>query len=493
MHRYEGFGECLKRALKEQNLSASEAARLVGFRSRNSIFRILAGDASYDVKHRFLQSLYEILGSQWPPERWIELREALSVDRLGPECYRANFAFRRMLHEKEPETAPYLVHKIQADGSMTQAPLKDVLCGIADSTRVEIVITGCCDSALTQLLAECCGAAGEQGRLVMRHYIDTAEETISQNILGILPLVSKTWYNARLVSPGTCPAEMMTVYRLNAIHVHRWDETGKQFASMYLRCDKRDFITHLEVPGDSQSIKVLDHWRFQLELLKPLTGIGEAPGAFVAYTQQYALLEEDCAILSIKPDIHYNCIPVAVLEKAIIEGFEQSGMAEGSELTALINALKQVHEQRFRNMMEKHKVTHLVYSLPMMERFMRTGVMSDHFFIQRAYTVEERRACIRVLLDAMLNQPYFNVHFLKAEMPPLRYEMTYYDGKGIVLMDAYSNYDLNAEHSEALLILPAFMDAFHRFFKDELLANYVLSRGETILALERLLVMNVQE
>lgn len=490
MHRYEGFGECLKRALKEQNLSASEAARLVGFRSRNSIFRILAGDASYDVKHRFLQSLYEILGSQWPPERWIELREALSVDRLGPERYRANFAFRRMLHEKEPESAPYLVQKAQADGSMTQTLLKDVLCGINDSARAEIVITGCCDRTLTQLLAECCSAAGEQGRLVMRHYIDTAEETISQNILGILPLVSKPWYNARLVSPGACPAEMMSVYRLNAIYVHRWDEVGNQFSSMYLLCDKRDFITHFEGTGESKTIKVLDHWRFQLELLKPLTGIAGGPEAFVDYTQQYARLEDDCTILSIKPDVHYNCIPVSVLEQSVIEGFEQSGMVAGPELTTLINALKQVHERRFRNMMEKHKATHLVYSLPMMERFMRTGVLSDQFFIQRAYTVEERRTCIRVLLDAMLNQPYFNVHFLKAEMPPLRYEMTYYGGKGIVLMDAYSNYDLDTDHSEALLILPAFMDAFQRFFKDELLANYVLSRSETIMALERLLLMN---
>ena len=39
MKHFESFGDCLKRCLKENHLSASEAAKLVGFRSRNSIFR----------------------------------------------------------------------------------------------------------------------------------------------------------------------------------------------------------------------------------------------------------------------------------------------------------------------------------------------------------------------------------------------------------------------------------------------------------------------
>ena len=64
MHRHETFGECLKRCLQQENLSASEAARLVGFRSRNSIFRILAGDTGSDVNLRFMQRLNEVLGSQ---------------------------------------------------------------------------------------------------------------------------------------------------------------------------------------------------------------------------------------------------------------------------------------------------------------------------------------------------------------------------------------------------------------------------------------------
>ncbi|MGN1370135.1 MAG: helix-turn-helix domain-containing protein [Aristaeellaceae bacterium] len=488
--QYESFGACLKRVLKEENLSASEVARLVGFRSRNSIFRILSGNASSEVKQRFMQRLEETFGSRWPQKHWSALREALSVDRLGPERYQANCAFRRIFQEQD--TAPYLVHIPQKDGSTFIRPLAEELGELVKSDRVEIVLTGCCESALMLLLAECCGAAGAQGRLTIRHYIDTAQETISHHILGILPLVSKTWYNARLVPPDSCPPEMMAAFRLHAFYVQRRDADDHPYTSTYLLVDQRNFMTFGEREGNNHAVQIMDRWRFQLELLKPLAVSGEEPEVFVAYTKQYARLEDNCNILSIKPDVHFNCIPPSVLEPSIREGFAQAGMATGPELDALIAALAQVHEQRYRNMMEKHKVTHLVYSLPALERFMRTGVLSDQFFIQRAYTVEERRECIRVLLDGMRNHPYFHVHILKPDMPMPRYEISYYGGKGILLMDAYTCYDLNADHSEALVILPAFMDAFQQYFKEELLTDHVLSRCETIMALERLIVMNVQ-
>lgn len=493
MQRYESFGECLKRCLKEGGISASEAARLVGFRSRNSIFRILSGDTSGEVNLRFLSALHQALGSEWPEDRWFALQEALDVERLGLERYQANRAFHQVLHDQMETIPEYVVSEFLADGSTKEFPLADVLAGAAGAARAEIVITGCCDSGLTLLLADKCAEAGARGTLTIRHYIDTAEETVCQNILGILPLVSKPWYNARLVAPGSCPAEMMAIYRLHAIHIHRWDEAGKLYGSMYIRYDEQHFTNRFEAEGRCPAVDVLDRWRFHLELLKPMPKVSEGPQVFVEYTAQYAQLEDNCTILSIKPDVYFNCIPAALLEQAVIEGFEQSGMAAGPELVELVKTLKQVHDRRFDNMMHKRKPTHLVLSLPAMERFMRTGVLSDQFFIQRAYTVDERRQIVRVLLETMRQQFYFNVHFMKEGAPALRYEISYYDGKGVLLMDAYTGYDLDAEHSEALITLPGFMKGFQRYFKEELLTHYVMSRSETISAMERLLVMNVQE
>lgn len=494
MHKYETFSECLKRCLQEEGLSASEAARLVGFRSRNSIFRILAGDTGSDVKLRFLHQLHDALGDVWPVERWHALQEALSLDRMGVEQYRVNQAFHRLLHEKESVLKAEVRLWKEADEDQDQVyDLGEFMERAAGAAQTEIVITGCCDSALSQLLVERCGEAGDQGRLRIRQYIDIADATIPQHLLGVLPLVSKPWYNARLVAPEVCSEEMLALYRMHVLHICCRDEDGQQSGGMLVRFDKTHFVTQWRVDGALGFMQVLDRLRFDLELLKPIIREGDGPDVYVDYTRQYAQLEDNCAIFSIKPDPHFNCIPTELLEQAVMEGFEQSSLAAGPELLELIGALKQVHDQRFENMINKHRPTHLVYSLPLMERFMRTGVLTDQFFLQRAYKVEERRRIIRVLLDAMREKPYFNVHLLKPEVAPLRYEISFYEGKGVLLMDAYTGYELNSDHSEALITLPAFMDSFKRFFMDELMEHYVMSRAETIRELERLLVMEIQD
>ena len=493
MQQYESFGECLRRCLAEEGVSASEAARRVGFSSRNSIFRILSGETSDDVKLRFLKKLHETLGNEWPEERWLDLQRALSVERLGPARYRENIAFQRLLYEMEEEIPAYVVHQTDQYGNEEQRPLAKLLKEIVAAPRAEIIITGCCESGLTRLLADCCGEAGLKGALSIRHYIDIDEAVVTQNILSILPLVSKPWYNARLVEPGSCPPQMLSMYRVHSLYIHCWDDKGEQSGLRFLRYDETNFFAQSWIKGPCPTTALLDRWRFHLELLKPMAGDSDGPGVFIEYTRQYAALEDNCTILSVKPDAHFNCIPTRLLEQAVVEGFEQSGMAAGPELVSLIDALKQIHEQRYRNMFEKRRPTHLVYSLKTMERFMRTGVLSDQFFIQRAYTVEERREIIRVLLDAMRELPYFNVHFIKPGAPPLRYEISCYEGKGVLLMDAYTGYDLDSDHSEALITLPAFTQSVKRFLQEELLLNFVLSRNETIQVLERLLVMEIHE
>ena len=71
----------------------------------------------------------------------------------------------------------------------------------------------------------------------------------------------------------------------------------------------------------------------------------------------------------------------------------------------------------------------------------------------------------------------------------IRAEMTFYEGRAVMLMDAYTSYDLHDDHSEALVPLPEFMQSFQRFFMDVLLEQLVLSRAESIAALERLLTL----
>lgn len=488
MGRYESFGACLQRVLTETGMSASEAARLVGFRSRNSIFRILNDATSCDVDERFLTALKQSLGSAWPDRHWNALETALSIKRVGFERYLNDQAFRQIMYAEE-ESRDYVAETRWHGGEITEIPLRTLLSEICADAEVSIVICGCCERSLTSLLASCLNDAGSTGRLTIRHYIDIHGDAAVRNILGVLPLMSKVWYNARLADEDHCPPEMAALYRVNSIGISSIRKDGTAYAHQLLQCSKDHFI-HGCVPGTaSQFINVMDRCRFQMERLKPMNPPLGGAEDFVDYTAQYAHLESDCLILSIKPDVHFNLVPTALLYQAVMEGFEQAEIASSEELPALLAQLQAIHDARYDNMCRKHRPTHLIYSLTAMEQFMRTGVQSDHFFIQRAYTPQERREIIRTLLQQARDNPYFNVYFLRPELPELRNEITLYEGKGVLMMDAYTGYDLHEDHSEALITLPGFMQSFHRFFMEELLTSLTLTAAESLAVLEQLLQM----
>lgn len=481
------FGECLQEKLAAHGLTASKAARLVGFRSRNSIFRILSGETSAEVDARFLDKLKEALGDEWPLESWRQLENALDIKRVGFVQHRSNEALCQAM-SGGGEKRSYIV-EYRETGRTVERPLEELLREICRSGNISVGICGCCERSLAAVLASCMNDAGSEGRLRVRHYIDTSPEVMVHRLLGVLPLMSKVWYNARLVGEGQCPSEMEAVYRLNIISIIVEAPDGEQTSHQLLQCDTERFVYAGTVGDAGQLLDVMDRCRFQLAPLKPMIPPEGGAEDFVAYTDSYLHLEQDCMILSIKPDVHFNFVPSDLLYTAIKEGFRQSGMASGEGLAELLTALKVIHDQRYANITGKHRPTHFVYSLQAMEQFMRTGVQSDHFFIQRAYTVEERRTIVRLLLEQVQRDPYFNVWFLRPELPEIRAEMTFYEGRGVMLMDAYTSYDLHDDHSEALVPLPEFMQSFQRFFMDVLLEQLVLSRAESIAALERLLTL----
>lgn len=481
MADYETFGQCLQRVLAEHQLSASEAARLVGFRSRNSIFRILNDETSCDVDARFMSALREKVKSKWPQAHWQQLENALHIKRVGVERHLSDQAFCNGMggHSEKKD------YMVESAGELK--PLDAMLREICAQGEIGVVICGCCERNLMSMLASCFYEAGSDGRLTVRHYFDIGKSVMVHSILAALPMMSKVWYNARLVDEKHCPAEMAAIYRLNVICLMEKADDGQQVAHQFLQVDGVRFV-HLRMPGSRMKLSdVLDRCRFQLDLLKPMTPPHGGPEAFVEYTAQYAQLENDCMILSIKPDVHFNLVPTSMLYQAILEGFEQSGMASGEELDALLDSLREIHDARVSNMYGKRRPTHIVYSLPAMEQFMRTGIQSDHFFIQRAYTPEERRELIRLLLRQMQEDPYFSIRFIRRDLPEIRSEMTFYEGKGVLLLDAYTSYDLHDDHSEALITLPEFMHSFQQFFMETLLNDLTMSRAESLAALEGLL------
>lgn len=481
------FGKCLRRILKERDLAASEAARLVGFRSRNSLFRILSDETGWKVKASFLKKLRQVVGGQWPESCWRELEEALEIERVGPQQYSSNQAFMRVLNEQEP------IRDYRVDHEGTSRSLASMLQDmLAESVRMEMIICGCCDDNLLRLLAQELGGAGDAGKVTIRHYIDVSESCAVDNILGVLPLLTQPWYNARLVAEGACSVQMLALYRVHMIHIFLTRPDGSAAWHQLLRYEPELFVC-TSTRSEQYSIRdTLDRCRFDLELLKPKVQLSDGAAMYVDYIDNNRRLEENCVICSIKPDVSIACIPTDILRESIEAGFRDSGIADDAALAALMESLVQIHEQRVKNMFTKRRMTHLVFSVQAMELFMQRGVQTDHFFIQRAYTPAERRDIVRVLYEQMRDNPYFNIYFLRSDMPVPRNEITCYEGKGVLLLDAYTGYDLQMDHSEAVITQPLFMQRFKRFFMDDVLGRRVYSQKETMEILERLMQMETE-
>ena len=203
------FGECLQEQLTAHGLTASKAARLVGFRSRNSIFRILSGETSAEVDARFLAKLKETLGEVWPTESWRTLENALDMKRVGPVQHCSNQALCQAM-SGGGEKHRYMV-EYKENGQAVEHPLEELLREICRRGNISVGICGCCERSLAAVLAASMNDAGCEGRLRVRHYIDTSPDVMVSGLLSVLPLMSKVWYNARLVGEGQCPPEMAAV------------------------------------------------------------------------------------------------------------------------------------------------------------------------------------------------------------------------------------------------------------------------------------------
>lgn len=80
MNEHLAFAQCLQRVLNETELTATEVARRLEMRSRNSIFRILKGKTSPQLNRRFLENFHKHMGEQLTEAQWAALNRALEME-----------------------------------------------------------------------------------------------------------------------------------------------------------------------------------------------------------------------------------------------------------------------------------------------------------------------------------------------------------------------------------------------------------------------------
>lgn len=476
------FAECLKELLVQKKVSASELARMMAYKSRNSIFRILDGEGAHGARLAFFSRLKEENPLALSAEEIACLEEALEISRVGLKAYRSNAAIRQLLAGDDGEKAS--VRVMSWDGGDAMPMLSRILA----APKVEIVVTGCCDRKLLSAM---------RGRLSMRknpgmslmHIICTAQEELAHVVNAIQPLLFTDFYTAYCVEPGTLSKAKEQIYRANSVLLRWEDERGKSWAQPYVLADG-DLFCALRPVEAKDSEALLAQFAGDVQKMTKLKAAFSPDGEpdYVAYTDICRRLEQGRAIYTVKLDVPFSFISADILVPCALESFEAAGIKREAAMQ-MVEPLREVHVKRFENIFHKNRPTHTVFSRAYMERFARTGRQTDHFFAFRPYTGAERAAILTHIRDQARDNPNFCVHFFKDGFEPPQTEIGLYEGVGTLMTKPFTDYNLAGDHTETFIASGEFCARYKAFFTEDLLTRQVMGPEETLAVLDELIEM----
>lgn len=285
MNEHLAFAQCLQRVLNETELTATEVARRLEMRSRNSIFRILKGKTSPQLNRRFLESFHKHMGEQLTEAQWAALNRALEMDTVGEVEYKSRQALMQLVGAFSEPISHAKVCYLDALGAEKEDSflhyLQVLFCG---ALKVNALLFGCCDLGLFRQLQEAIHPVAQRVIVRIDHFIYAGEDEIVSNLVGIQPMVDQPCYHAYLVDAENCPQERLAHYRTGQMTFHVMHQDGSESTVALFLLGKNEFTATVMSTQDLwMSRKVLcDRERFSpIRLLWQLNGENSD---FIVYT-----------------------------------------------------------------------------------------------------------------------------------------------------------------------------------------------------------------
>ena len=479
------FGACLKGILENRNISASELARMMAYKSRNSIFRVLDEAGGHSARQAFFERLIGEDPLSLDDGERAALEQALEVSRVGRQVFLSNCAMREMLmnHDSQEDR---LRLRVDAISDRDDPDFKKALREMEHCKIAYVTITGCCDREVFEALREQAYRTDITCEVRIAHLIYTGEEEIVRNISAIQPLLYCDFYRAYCVEPGVWSREREAFFRQNCIYMLMQNKRNEWYRQTLVQVDKGVFASVGKIPASRQdpfSRYFADDVRKMPMLKSEVPGGGKVEN-YLDYTENCRKLEANRAAYTIKPDIALNCIHPDILLPCVREEFWQTA---GEQAQALREEFYRIHLARWENYFSGRKMNHIIFSREAMERFARTGRQSDHFFAVRDYTSEERVKILMELKRQAQENPNFCMNFFKDSFKPPMTEVGLYEGAGTLMTKPQTNYDLAADHAEALVTQKEFCQRYKEFYVEYLLVRHVMSKEETLALMDELI------
>ena len=477
------FGVQMKEILERKNVSASELARLMAYKSRNSIFRILDEESGHTARQAFYDRLIEEDPLHLDEAERADLQQALEISRLGQATFLSNRAMRELLVNAEQKARLERMRVCSNEGEDE----RPVDMRTAQCREIHLYVMGCCRRKVFSALRELLDTRHEDCTVSVTHFIYTGDEEIIRNVSAIQPLLYTEYYKAYCVEPGKFSPEREWLYRTNFIFARIMDKDGKWYNRQLMLVDPDRFMLFNRMESGDEKLleRVLGDDIRQMSPLKK--GYFVHGADYPAYTKECLALEQGRAIYTIRLDVPITYVSADILLAALEDDLRTGRLNEWAGMSELIGELERLHRLREDNIFGKRKNTHTIFSKEGMERFARTGRQSDHFFALRPYKPEERVQILARLKEHAENNPYFHVYFFKDEFEAPQMEIGLYEGVGTLLNKPFTDYDLSGNHTETLITQKEFCESYKKYFIQDLLDKWVLSKEETMQVFDELI------
>ena len=479
------FGEAMAELLKKRGLSATAVAKELGFKSRTAFFRILHDESRIPAIEKCFEEAKKSAQLALTEEEIAQLEEAVCVSRLGKRTYSIHCVLREMIYPAQCQKQQTQMEIVGCAGVET---FEDVIQLLPEGGNVEIIMAGRCPKnnvdRIHRLTQE-----RKVDSIVHLFAVDEEDAEDVKIFSSISNILFSKIYSAYFLNE-TGSAEKNWWLRSGIILFCHRAEDGSQTTVQLTRLSHERYFC-LVAQNDSGAVFWHTLFKSQNEMLQPLKRRQEEAQPdiqnYIRFTREFQLLEHNREIYTIRQDFPINCVPVEILASPVIEAFSQICPDQADEFSKQITKLYDIHKTRVDNFYNKKKPTHIVLNQEAMMRFARTGNRSDHFFLTRPYTPQERVWMLELLRDHAMNNPNFHLWIGRNPNIINDKEITIYDGYGVAVVKADTSWRLEQDHQEVLLESPMLARYFKSCFADSVLCGAVMTKEESVACLDEMI------
>lgn len=462
MHDATTFGASLTAFMKGRGLSVAALARVTGEKSATTVSRLIHDQSAPKRCAAFLTALQRAFPDMTENELRL-LQQGLNTSQAGLDDARAQHALAQLLHGENVLPAP--------------TPLSELLLSHADADVYELYCIQCTDSAVLDALTLL--LAGSNRRIRIQHFMSA-------------PLTGGIATYAAAASRLLCDPR----YAVRYLPAAATADTARHFSSVMLLRTQRNLSGQqlLILPRSDGRMKCLplesvDLLSFMLDAAEPFLARSMAitithelntPRNGLAYLSGCYDREVGRACYLLRPSPNLAMVPVELMQTL----YNDATALQQTSVKDYALELRRICYLRHANRVEKPHPTYVIFSRQALERFVRSGMLLDHFRSLRPFTPAERRQILLHLIHQAETMPTMHLHVARDERLFHGPQLSCYDGGGVLLSPVVDRHISTptggAPYCEAFIQDAAFARQFQDYYLNTLLPDFACTEEESL-------------